>query len=196
MPLEPDVKEVESSQEEESESESESESDEEDEAEGEDEDEGEDNETEKSNESVKSDNAEVKDTDDVAKSTETKDINNDVTMSDEPKDAEDVKMDNTESDDLKLADTNVEETHTSDAAEKPSEISKKDSKSPTPAAPIKKKLAQPAQPEPPKLIHGKKCFAVDILNFGKTALNNKDGKTHWDSAKKQKFLTALEGKLK
>jgi hypothetical protein len=191
VPLEPDVKEEESSQEEESESESESE--EEDEGEGEDEDEGEDNETEKSDESAKSDNAEVKDTDDEAKSTETKDINNDVTMSDEPKDAEDFKMDNTESDDHKPADTNVEDTHASDTAEKTFEPSKKDSKSPTPAVPIKKK---PAEPEPPKLIQGKKCFAVDILNFSKGSLKNKDGKTPWDNAKKQKFLTALEAKLK
>jgi hypothetical protein len=191
MPQEPEAKVEESSQEEVSESESESE--EEDEGEGEDEDVGEDNETEKSDESTKSDNSEVKDTDDDAKSTETKDINNDVTMSDEPKDAEDVKMDNTESDDHKPTDVQVEDAHASDAAEKTSEPNKKDSKSPTPVVPIKKKAAEP---EPPKLIQGKKCFAVDILNFSKGSLKNKDGKTPWDNAKKQKFLTALEGKLK
>jgi hypothetical protein len=195
LPQEPEAKEEESSQEEESESESESEE-EEDEGQGEDEDEGEDNETEKSDESAKSDEAEAKDSndDDVAKSTEIKDINGDVAMSTEPENAEDVKMANTESDDHKPADTNVDETHTSDATEKPSEPSKKDSKSPTPAVPITKKN-KPAQPEPPKLIQGKKCFAVDILTFSKSSLKNKDGKP-WDNAKKQQFLTALEAKLK
>ena len=200
MPLKPDVKEEESSQEEESDSdsdsESESESESEDEGEGEceDEDEGEDNETVKSDESTKSDNAETKDSnDEVAKSTEAKDINNDVTMSDDPKDAEDVEMDNTKPEDHKPSDINLDETHASDAAEKTSEPSKKDSKSPTPAVPIKKKAAQP---EPPKLIQGKKCFAVDILSFGKGSLKNKDGKTPWSNAKKQQFLTALEAKLK
>lgn len=187
MPQVPNAKEEESSQEEESESESESESEEEDEVEGED------NETEKTDESVKSDNAEAKDTNDDAKSTETKDLNNDVPMSDKPNDAEDVEMDTTEPDDHKPADINVEDTCAFYAAEKTSEPSKKDSKSPTPAAAIKKK---PAEPEPPKLIQGQKCFAVDILNFGKMALKNKDGKTCWDNAKKQQFLTALEAKLK
>jgi len=196
LPQEPETKEEESSQEEESESESESEEEVDDEGEGEDEDEGEDNETEKSDESTKSDEAEAKDSnDDVVNSTETKGVNGDVTMSTEPKDAEaeDVKMANTEPDDHKPADTNVDETHTSDAAEKPSEPSKKDSKSPTPANPIIKKKA--TQPEPPKLIQGKKCFAVDILNFSKSSLKNKDGEP-WDNAKKQQFLTALEAKLK
>ena len=187
IPPEPDVKGEESSQEEESEDEAE------DEGEGEDEDEGEDNDTEKSDESAKSDNAGVKDSDeDVTKSTETKDINNDVTMSDEPKDAEDVKMDDTEPDNHKPVNIDVEDTHASDVTEKTSESSKKDYKSPNPTVPIQKK---PAQPEPPKLIQGKKCFAVDILNFGKMALKNKDGKI-WDNAKKQQFLTALEAKLK
>lgn len=193
MPQEPDVKEKESSQEEESESDSESED--EDEGEGEVEDESEDNETEKSDESAKSDDAETKDSkDDVAKSTdtETKDVDNDFAMSTEPKDAEDVKIANTESDDHKPADVQVEDTHASDAAEKTSEPSKKDSKSPTPAVPIKKKATQP---ELPQLIQGKKCFAVDILNFGKASLKNKDG-TVWTNDKKQKFLTALEAKLK
>ncbi|GAB7334146.1 hypothetical protein MBLNU13_g06217t1 [Cladosporium sp. NU13] len=182
IPPEPDVKGEESSQEEESESESESEE----------EDEGEDNETENSDDSAKSDNAEAQDTNDGAKSNETKDVNGDVAMSDEPKDAEDVKMDTTKPDDNKLADTNLEETHTSDAVEKASEPGKKDPKSPTPAVPVKK---NPAEPEPPKLIQGRKCFAVDILHFGKMALKNKDGKL-WDNAKKEQFLTALEAKLK
>lgn len=194
MPQEPDVEEEESSQEEESESESESED--EDEGEGEDEDEGEDNETEKSDESAKSDEAEIKDSKDyVATSTETKDIdmNGDVAMSTKLKDAEDVEMANTESDDHKPVDVQVEDTHASDAAEKTSEPSEKDSKSPTPAVSVKNKATQP---EPPKLIQGKKCFVVDILHFGKSALKNKDGKTPWDNTKKQQFLTALEAKLK
>jgi hypothetical protein len=174
LPQEPDTKEEESSQEDESESDSESE--EEDEGEGEDEDEGEDNETEESDESTRSDEAEAKDSKDdaTANSTETKDVNGDVAMSDEPKDAEDVKVDNTESGDHKPADVQIEEAH-ADATEPTSEPSKKDSKSPTPAvpaAPIKKKAVQP---EPPQLIQGKKCFAVDILNFSKASLKDKNG---------------------
>jgi hypothetical protein len=188
MPQEPDAKEEESSQEEESESESESED------EGGDDIDGEDDETEKSNESATSDSAEAKDSnDDIANFTEAKDVNGDVAMSTEPNDSEDAKMTNTESDGHKPANINVHETHTLDAAEKSSERSKKDSKSPTPAVPIKKK---PTQPEPPMLIQGKKCFAIDIMHFGKSALKNKDGKTPWDNVKKQQFLTALEAKLK
>jgi hypothetical protein len=189
LPQEPEAKEEGSFQEDESESDSESE--EEDEGEGEDEDEGEDNETEKSDESAKSDEAETKDSnDDVAKYTEAKDVNGDVAMSTEPQDAEDVKMTNTESDDHKPADFQVEDT-----AEKTSEPIKKDSKSPTPAVPavpIKKKATQP---EPPKLIQGQKCFAVDILSFGKQSLKDKNGDP-WNNDKKQKFLTALGAKLK
>jgi hypothetical protein len=190
---EPEAKEEESSQDDESESDSESE--EEDEGEGEDEDEGEDNETEECDESAKSDEAETNDSkDEAATSSETKDVNGDVAMSTEPQDAEDVKMTNSESDDHKPSDITAEETH-ADATEPTSEPSKKDSKSPTPAVPavpIKKKAVQP---EPPKLIQGKKCFAVDILNFSKASLKDKNG-SPWNNDKKLKFLTALEAKLK
>lgn len=54
---------------------------------------------------------------------------------------------------------------------------------------------KPAPPQPPKLIQGEKCFAVDILHFGKNAFKNKDG-TVWTNNKKQVFLDVLEAKLK
>lgn len=174
---EADVQEAEAENEESSEEEQ---SDDEDEGEGEDEDEdeSEDNETEKS------DNAESKDSkDDVAESIE-------------PKDAEDVKTDTTESGDHKHTDVEAdpvkaEEINASDAAEKASDTIKQDSKSPVPAPAVKEKAKKP---EPPKPIQGKKSFAVDILNFGPAALKNKND-TKWTSAKKQLFLTTLEGKL-
>jgi hypothetical protein len=185
-PQEPEVEQEEPSQEEQSESESESEVEDEGEGEGEGEDEDAGNDTEKTDETAKSDNAEAKDSD------------GDVAMSPEPKDAEDIKSDTGESDNHKPAEVKAEETHTSDAVEKNSEKTpddiKQDSKYPIPVAPIKKKKTD--KPEPPKRIQGKKCFAVDILHFGPKALMNKDGKTPWDNAKKQEFLTALEGKLK
>jgi outer membrane biosynthesis protein TonB len=188
-PQKPEVESEKSSQDEQSESASEDE----DEGEGEDEDAGEDSDTEKTAKSAKSESAEIKDD------------KEDVVMSTEPKDAEDItkdiKTDLPESDDRKPAEVNAEdtkaqETHASAAAEttseKTSDASKQDSKSPVPAAPTKKERAQP---EPIKLIQGKKCFAVDILYFGTKALKNKDGEL-WDHAQKQKFLTTLEGKLK
>ena len=181
MPRELEIEQEESSQEEQSESEEE-ENEGEGGSENEHEDAGEDNETEKTDQSSKSDNAEVKES------------NDDIAMSDGPKDAEaeDIKTDAAESDDHKAADIIAEESHAPDAVEKTSDAIKQDSKSPVPAVPTEKK---PVQPEPPKLIQGQKCFAVDILNFGKSALKNKDGSV-WDNAKKQKFLTTLEGKLK
>ena len=185
-PQKPEVEPEESSQDEQSESASEDE----DEGEGEDEDAGEDNDTEKTDESAKSDSAEAKD------------HNEDVVMSTESDDAKDIKTDTAEPDDhkpteIKAEETKAEETHASDAAEqktdeKASDASKQDSKSPVPTAPVKKERPQP---EPVKLVQGKKCFAVGILHFGTKALKDKDGEL-WDQTKKQLFLTALEGKLK
>lgn len=63
--------------------------------------------------------------------------------------------------------------------------------SPT-VAPIPTKRAPP---QPPQLIQGEKCFAVDILHFGRNAFKNKDG-TVWTNNKKQVFLDVLEAKLK
>ena len=76
--------------------------------------------------------------------------------------------------------------------EKTAETTKKDSKSPIPPAPTKQTQTKP---EPPKLIQGKKSFAVDILDLGRFALKNKGGAS-WSVAQKQKFLQLLEGKLK
>jgi hypothetical protein len=172
--------------------ESEEKDEEEDEDEDEDEDESEDDETEKTektDESVKSDHVEAKESkDEVAKSDDSKDA--EVAKSE---DAENVKVEGSETGDHKLADIKTEVNTTIDGIEKTSDQAKTDSKSPAPvAAPIRKKAATP---EPPQLIQGQKCFAVDILNFGKSAFKNKNG-TLWDNNKKQKFLTILEGKLK
>jgi hypothetical protein len=172
--------------------ESEEKDEEEDEDEDEDEDESEDDETEKTektDESVKSDHVEAKESkDEVAKSDDSKDA--EVAKSE---DAENVKVEGSETGDHKLADIKTEVNTTIDGIEKTSDQAKTDSKSPAPvAAPIRKKAATP---EPPQLIQGQKCFAVDILNFGKSAFKNKNG-TLWDNKKKQKFLTILEGKLK
>jgi hypothetical protein len=179
----------------EEESEEDEESEEEDEYEDEDEGESKDDETEKTDESVKSvksDPVEAKESkDEVAKSDDFKDI--EVAMSEDSKAAEGVKVEGSETGDHKPADVKIEENTTTDGIEKTSDPAKTDSKSPVPvAAPIKKKATTP---EPPQLIQGQKCFAVDILNFGKSAFKNKNG-TLWDNKKKQKFLTILEGKLK
>jgi hypothetical protein len=172
--------------------ESEEKDEEEDEDEDEDEDESEDDETEKTektDESVKSDHVEAKESkDEVAKSDDSKDA--EVAKSE---DAENVKVEGSETGDHKLADIKTEVNTTIDGIEKTSDQAKTDSKSPAPVAPVVKKKA--ATPEPPQLIQGQKCFAVDILNFGKSAFKNKNG-TLWDNTKKQKFLTILEGKLK
>jgi hypothetical protein len=175
--------------------ESEEEDEEEDEDEDEDEDESEDDETEKTDESVKSvksDPVEAKESkDEVAKSDDSKDA--EITKSEDSKDAESTKVEGSETGDHKPADIKTERKTTADGIEKTSDQAKTDSKSPAPvAAPIRKKAATP---EPPQLIQGQKCFAVDILNFGKSAFKNKNG-TLWDNKKKQKFLTILEGKLK
>jgi hypothetical protein len=179
----------------EEESEEDEESEEEDEYEDEDEGESKDDETEKTDESVKSvksDPVEAKESkDEVAKSDDFKDI--EVAKSEDSKAAEGVKVEGSETGDHKPADVKIEENTTTDGIEKTSDPAKTDSKSPVPvAAPIKKKATTP---EPPQLIQGQKCFAVDILNFGKSAFKNKNG-TLWDNKKKQKFLTILEGKLK
>jgi hypothetical protein len=179
----------------EEESEEDEESEEEDEYEDEDEGESKDDETEKTDESVKSvksDPVEAKESkDEVAKSDDFKDI--EVAKSEDSKAAEGVKVEGSETGDHKPADVKIEENTTTDGIEKTSDPAKTDSKSPVPvAAPIKKKATTP---EPPQLIQGQKCFAIDILNFGKSAFKNKNG-TLWDNKKKQKFLTILEGKLK
>lgn len=163
--------------------------------EDEDEDEGEDNETEKSDESAKSDNAETKDSkDSIAESIELKgaeDVKTDTTESDDHK-HDNIKAEGIKAEEIIAEKIKAEDTNTSVAAEKTSDTVKQDSKSPGPAAPVKQKTVQP---EPPKLIQGKKCFAVDILNFGPAALKNKDN-TKWNNAQKQLFLKTLEGKLK
>jgi hypothetical protein len=174
--------------------ESEEEGEEEDEDEDEDEDESEDDETEKTektDESIKSDPVEAKESkDEVAKSDDSKDV--EVAKSEGSKDIESVKVEGSETGDHKPADVKIEDNTIADGIEKNSDPAKTDIKSPVPVpAPTKKK----ATPEPPQLIQGQKCFAVDILNFGKSAFKNKNG-TLWDNTKKQKFLTILEGKLK
>lgn len=175
--------------------ESEEESDEDEKSEEEDEDED-DNETEETDESAKSDPAEASDSkEDVAKSDPAEATDNkEVVKSDEPTEMEGLKTEGAETADQKPADIKAEESTTVDDIEKPADTNKKDSKSPAPVAvaPIKKKATVP---EPPKLIQGQKCFAVDILNFGKQAFKNKDGSA-WDKTKKQKFLDLLEAKLK
>jgi hypothetical protein len=183
--------------EEESEEDEESEEEDEEEDEYEDEDEGEskDDETEKTDESVKSvksDPVEAKESkDEVAKSDDFKDI--EVAMSEDSKAAEGVKVEGSGTGDHKPADVKIEENTTTDGIEKTSDPAKTDSKSPVPvAAPIKKKATTP---EPPQLIQGQKCFAVDILSFGKQSLKDKNGDP-WNNDKKQKFLTALGAKLK
>jgi hypothetical protein len=179
-------------EEEESEEDEESEEEEEEEDEEEDEDESEDNETEKTDESIKSDPIEAKDSkDEVTKSDDSKDA--EVAKSEDSKEAESAKVEGSETGDHKPADVKTEEDTTADGIEKPSDPAKTDSKSPVPVVHVVKK--KPTAPEPPQLIQGQKCFAVDILNFGKSAFKNKNG-TLWDNNKKQKFLTILEGKLK
>jgi DNA polymerase III gamma/tau subunit len=194
--------------EEESEEDEESEEEDEEEDEDEDKDESEDDETEKTDESVKSvksDPVEAKDSkDEVAKSDDSKDSKDEVAKSDDSKDAEvaksedlkdteSVKVEGSETGDHKSSNIKTEENTTADGIEKTSDPAKTDSKSPAPVAPVVKKKA--TTPEPPQLIQGQKCFAVDILNFGKSAFKNKNG-TLWDNKKKEKFLTILEGKLK
>ena len=49
--------------------------------------------------------------------------------------------------------------------------------------------------EPKIKVQGHKTFAVDILEFGKTAFKKKDG-SNWNVGMKQKFLDELESKLK
>jgi hypothetical protein len=71
-------------------------------------------------------------------------------------------------------------------------LRQKDSKSPAPVSPTKKKATESEQPQ---LIRGQKVFALGILNFGKQAFKNRDGSL-WTAAKKQDFLNILEGKLK